>query len=143
MFQLADATPFILLAVLSIRFSQVPQLPLTLITFFTVFALAAPIESTATSKIITQLIGECFSPKYVAVVNGGREENSSLLEQPFDYIFFTGSPAIGHVVMKSASKHLTPVTLELGGKSPCIVDSSAKLSLAAKRIVFGRGRGFF
>ncbi|MDO4531885.1 MAG: aldehyde dehydrogenase family protein, partial [Bacillota bacterium] len=75
---------------------------------------------------------------YVAVVEGGRAENQALLDQRFDYIFFTGGVDVGREVMQKAAKHLTPVTLELGGKSPCIVDSTAKLRLAAKRIVFGK-----
>lgn len=91
-----------------------------------------------TSAILAQIIEECFPPKYVSVVTGGRSENTALLAQHFDYIFFTGSQAVGKEVMKQASSHLTPVTLELGGKSPCIVDSSADLPLAAKRIVFGK-----
>ena len=69
---------------------------------------------------------------------GGRKENSFLLEQPFDYIFFTGSQNVGKEVLRHAAEHLTPVTLELGGKSPCIVDSTANVKLAAKRIVFGK-----
>lgn len=91
-----------------------------------------------TSAVIQELIAECFAPSYVAVVTGGRQENTCLLQQPFDYIFFTGSQAVGKEVMRQAAEHLTPVTLELGGKSPCIVDSSAKIELAAKRIVFGK-----
>ena len=91
-----------------------------------------------TSSLIEKMIRECFSPEMVAVVTGGRAENTSLLEEHFDYIFFTGSQNVGREVMKKASAHLTPVTLELGGKSPCIVDKSADLKLAAKRIVFGK-----
>ncbi len=75
----------------------------------------------ATSHALAQLLGECFSPEYVAVVEGGRAENTALLEQPFDRIFFTGSPAVGRTVMAAAARHLTPVTLELGGKSPVIL----------------------
>ena len=74
----------------------------------------------------------------MAVVTGGRKENSCLLGGEFDYIFFTGSQAVGKEVLRNAAERLTPVTLELGGKSPCIVDSTAKLKLAAKRIVFGK-----
>ena len=92
----------------------------------------------ATSRIIRELIGECFPPEYVAVVEGGRKENQALLEQRFDYIFFTGGVTVGREVMRKAAEHLTPVSLELGGKSPCIVDSSAKLDLAAKRLAFGK-----
>ena len=91
-----------------------------------------------TSEIIARIIRESFPEQYVNVVTGGRAENTSLLAQHFDYIFFTGSQAVGKEVMKSASAHLTPVTLELGGKSPCIVDKSANIKLAAKRIVFGK-----
>ncbi len=69
---------------------------------------------------------------------GGRAENACLLQEHFDYIFFTGSQSVGKEVMRKASEHLTPVTLELGGKSPCIIDKSANLKLAAKRIVFGK-----
>ena len=91
-----------------------------------------------TSAMIEKIIGECFRPEYVSVVTGGREENTCLLSQHFDYIFFTGSQAVGKEVMRQASAHLTPVTLELGGKSPCIVEKTANLKLAAKRIVFGK-----
>lgn len=94
--------------------------------------------SPATSALVSEIINECFSPEYVAVVTGGRAENTSLLEEHFDYIFFTGSQNVGKEVMKKASVHLTPVTLELGGKSPCIIDKSADLKLAARRIVFGK-----
>lgn len=94
--------------------------------------------SPATSALIQRLLSQCFPPEYVAVVEGGRAENQALLEQKFDYIFFTGSVAVGKEVMAKASVHLTPVTLELGGKSPCVVDKSAKLDLAAKRLVFGK-----
>lgn len=91
-----------------------------------------------TSEIIHQLISECFSKEYVTVVTGGRQENTCLLREHFDYIFFTGSQAVGKEVMRCASSHLTPVTLELGGKSPCLVEKSANIPLAAKRIVFGK-----
>lgn len=91
-----------------------------------------------TSAVISQIIRECFSSEAVAVVTGGREENTSLLNEHFDYIFFTGSQAVGKEVMKKASAHLTPVTLELGGNSPCIIDASADLRLAARRVVFGK-----
>ena len=94
--------------------------------------------SPATTPIICTIIKECFSPEYVAVVTGGRAENTCLLEEHFDYIFFTGSPSVGKEVMRHASEHLTPVTLELGGKSPCIVEKTANLKLAARRIVFGK-----
>lgn len=91
-----------------------------------------------TSRLILELLTECFEEKYVAVIMGGREENSCLLHEHFDYIFFTGSQAVGKEVMRCASAHLTPVTLELGGKSPCIVEKSANLKMAARRIVFGK-----
>ena len=92
----------------------------------------------ATSHAIAELVADLYPPEYIAVVEGGREQNSALLEQTFDYIFFTGSVAVGHVVMEAAAKHLTPVTLELGGKSPVIVDQTADLKLAARRIAFGK-----
>lgn len=94
--------------------------------------------SPATSNIIKTIITEVFPTEYVAVVTGGREENNFLLDEKFDYIFFTGSKAVGSLVLQKAAPHLTPVTLELGGKSPCIVDAYANLRLAAKRIVFGK-----
>jgi aldehyde dehydrogenase (NAD+) len=92
----------------------------------------------ATAAAIKELIEGIFPREYVAVVTGGRAENACLLDQKFDYIFFTGSKGVGIEVMKKAAEHLTPVTLELGGKSPCIVDETANLPLAAKRIVFGK-----
>ena len=91
-----------------------------------------------TNRVIESIIDECFDPHYVAVVNGGRAENTSLLNEHFDYIFFTGSQAVGKEVMRKASEYLTPVTLELGGKSPCIVDRTADIPTAARRIVFGK-----
>ena len=91
-----------------------------------------------TSRVIEKMLTECFAPEYVTVVTGGRAENQSLLEQRFDYIFFTGSHRVGREVMRKAAENLTPVTLELGGKSPCIVDKSAQIALAAKRIVWGK-----
>ena len=84
------------------------------------------------------MIEECFPAHYVAVVDGGRAENQALLQQRFDMIFFTGGKTVGREVLRHAAEYLTPVTLELGGKSPCIVDSTAKIRLAAKRIVFGK-----
>ena len=92
----------------------------------------------ATSKVIAQIVAECFPPEYVALVEGGRAENQALLQQRFDMIFFTGGKTVGREVLRHAAEYLTPVTLELGGKSPCIVDSTAKIRLAAKRIVFGK-----
>lgn len=94
--------------------------------------------SPATSSVIEKIIAECFSPEYVAVVTGGRAENSALLEQKFDFVFFTGSQAVGKEVLRHTAEYLTPAVLELGGKSPCIVDASANIKLAAKRIVFGK-----
>ncbi len=94
--------------------------------------------SPATSKVIEKLIRECFAPEYVAVVTGGRAENSALLDQKFDFVFFTGSQSVGKEVLRHTAEHLTPAVLELGGKSPCIVDASANIKLAAKRIVFGK-----
>ncbi len=91
-----------------------------------------------TSKVLKQLIEDTFDEEYVCVIEGGREANKALLDSKFDYIFFTGSVSVGKVVMESAAKHLTPVTLELGGKSPCIVDETANLDLAAKRIIWGK-----
>ncbi|MBE6992579.1 MAG: aldehyde dehydrogenase [Ruminococcaceae bacterium] len=91
-----------------------------------------------TSAVLAKLIAETFPTEYIAVVEGGREENQALLREKFDYIFFTGSVAVGKTVMEAASKHLTPVTLELGGKSPAIVDETANIPLAAKRIAFGK-----
>ena len=91
-----------------------------------------------TSDVILQILSQCFDPEYVAVVTGGRAENTCLLREHFDYIFFTGSQFVGKEVMRNAAEHLTPVTLELGGKSPCIVDKSADIKLAARRIVFGK-----
>ena len=92
----------------------------------------------ATSHAIAKIIGDIFPQEYIAVVEGGREENKALLEEAFDYIFFTGSVEVGKTVMAAAAKHLTPVTLELGGKSPAIVDETANIPLAAKRIAFGK-----
>ena len=91
-----------------------------------------------TSALLQSLIADCFPPEYVAVVTGGRAENTSLLEGEFDHIFFTGNPVVGREVMARAAERLTPVTLELGGKSPCLVDKTANLKLAARRIVFGK-----
>ena len=92
----------------------------------------------ATAEAIKELIENTFERQYVAVVTGGRAENACLLDQKFDYIFFTGSKGVGKEVMKKAAEHLTPVTLELGGKSPCIIDETANLALAARRIAFGK-----
>lgn len=94
--------------------------------------------SPATGRIIEKIVAECFAPEYVAVVTGGRAENAALLEQKWDFVFFTGSQAVGKEVLRHTAEYLTPVVLELGGKNPCIVDASANIKLAAKRIVFGK-----
>lgn len=94
--------------------------------------------SPATSRVIETILSECFPSEYVAVVTGGRAENTALLDQKFDFVFFTGSQAVGREVLRHTAEHLTPAVLELGGKSPCIVDASANIPLAAKRIVFGK-----
>ena len=91
-----------------------------------------------TSAIIAEIISVVFPPEHAAVITGGREENQALLDEKFDSIFFTGGQQVGRLVLEKATKHLTPVTLELGGKSPCIVDETAKLPLAARRIVWGK-----
>ncbi len=92
----------------------------------------------ATSAVLAEMLGSIFPPELVKVVLGGRENCNALLEEKFDYIFFTGSPAVGHGIMEAAARHLTPVTLELGGKSPCIVDATANLKVAARRVAFGK-----
>lgn len=94
----------------------------------------------ATSNIIKKVLEQTFDEEYVAYIDPtrGKEVVEELLEMRFDYIFFTGSITVGKIIMKAASKFLTPVTLELGGKSPCIVDSDAKIELAARRIVWGK-----
>lgn len=94
--------------------------------------------SPATSRMVEEIITEAFPKEYVAVVTGGRAENQHLLEMKFDFVFFTGSQSVGKEVLRHTAEHLTPAVLELGGKSPCIVDNTAKISLAAKRIVFGK-----
>lgn len=94
--------------------------------------------SPATGKVIQKLCRTYASEKLLSVVTGGREVNADLLDQRYDYIFFTGGKTVGRLVMEKASRYLTPITLELGGKSPCIVDETADLKLAARRIVFGK-----
>lgn len=94
--------------------------------------------SPATSAVMASLIEEAFDPGHVSCILGGRAENSLLLDQRWDYIFFTGSPAVGKLVMVKASRFLTPVSLELGGKSPCIVTEDCDLELAAARLAFGK-----
>ncbi|MEB3282984.1 MAG: aldehyde dehydrogenase [Lyngbya sp.] len=102
-------------------------------------AILKPSEIAAnTSKVVAQMIQKTFDPAYVAAVEGGVEISQALLAQKFDHIFFTGGTKIGQIVMEAAAKHLTPVTLELGGKSPCIVDSDVQLDYAAKRIAWGK-----
>lgn len=90
------------------------------------------------SAVLAQLVSEAFAPEYIALVQGNREVNGTLLEMRWDQIFFTGSPDLGKMVMAAAAKNLTPVVLELGGKSPCIIDSTANIALAAKRIAWGK-----
>lgn len=87
---------------------------------------------------LKKMLGDCFIPEFVSIVEGGRAENVALLEEKFDYIFFTGSVPVGKFVMTQAAKNLTPVTLELGGKSPCIIDETANIPLAARRLAFGK-----
>lgn len=94
--------------------------------------------SVHTSELIVTIIREVFKPEYVCAFEGGHEINTALLDEKFDFIFFTGSVAVGKTVMHAAAEHLTPLCLELGGKSPCIVDSSADIRLAARRIVWGK-----
>lgn len=92
----------------------------------------------ATAHVVDKIIREVFDEGHVEIVHGGKIENTILLEQKFDIIFFTGSPRLGKIVYKAASETLTPVVLELGGKSPCIVDQDANLKLAARRIAWGK-----
>ena len=94
--------------------------------------------SPETGRIVETIIKECFAPEYVTTVTGGRAENSALLDAKFDMVFFTGSAAVGKEVLRRTAEHLTPCVLELGGKSPCIVEESADVELAARRIVFGK-----
>lgn len=102
-------------------------------------AVVKPSEYTpAMSALLKTIVAEAFPEEYVAVVEGGADVSQQLLELRFDHIFFTGSVPVGKIVMAAAAKHLTPVTLELGGKSPAIVDQSASIDLAAKRIVWGK-----
>ena len=90
------------------------------------------------SKVIEKMIAATFDKRYIAVVQGNRVVNEALLQNRFDIIFFTGSPALGRTVMSAAAKNLTPVVLELGGKSPCIIDKDADIKIAAKRIAWGK-----
>ncbi len=90
------------------------------------------------AMVMEELISDTFKPDFIAMVQGGRKVNEMLLKERFDFIFYTGSPGVGKVVMRAASEHLTPAVLELGGKSPCIVDKSANINVAAKRIAWGK-----
>lgn len=90
------------------------------------------------SKVIEEMINDTFEEKYIAVVQGNRDVNTALLEERWDMIFFTGSPALARKVMTAAAKNLTPVVLELGGKSPCIIDKTADIKIAARRIAWGK-----
>jgi aldehyde dehydrogenase (NAD+) len=102
-------------------------------------AIIKPSESTpAISALIKMIISKTFDKEYIRVVEGERETTSALINSPFDYIFFTGSVPVGRIVMEAAAKNLVPVTLELGGKSPTIVDKTANLDIAAKRIMWGK-----
>lgn len=91
-----------------------------------------------TEKVILNMIDQTFEPEYIKVITGGVKESQALLDEPFDYIFFTGSPSVGKIIMKKASEHLTPVTLELGGKSPAIIEDLIDMALIAKRIAYGK-----
>lgn len=103
-------------------------------------AIVKPSElSSNTAKVIEKVIGEAFSKEFVAVVQGGVAETSDLMDHRYDKVFFTGSPKVGSIIMEKAAKHLTPVVLELGGKSPTIIDKSADLEIATRRIAFGKG----
>ena len=95
-----------------------------------------------TSELLAELITETFPEKYISIFTGGRDVNTALLAEKYDYIFFTGGPVLGKVVAEAAARNLTPITLELGGKSPCIVDESANLKRAARRIVWGKFLNF-
>ena len=95
-------------------------------------------DTPTVAKVMESMIVENFDSSYISIVQGARETNTILFSQRFDIIFFTGSPKVGKVVMKAAAEHLTPVVLELGGKSPCIVDADANIDIAAKRIIWGK-----
>lgn len=102
-------------------------------------AILKPSEFTSnTSKIIYEIISEVFPEEYVAVIEGGKETSQELLSLKWDYIFFTGSTKVGKIIYQKAAEHLTPVTLELGGKNPCIVDNTASIKVTAKRIAWGK-----
>jgi aldehyde dehydrogenase (NAD+) len=91
-----------------------------------------------TAQVMSEIISACFPKEYIAFTNGNRDVNKALLEQRFDMIFFTGSPLLGKTVMRAAAEHLTPVVLELGGKSPCIIDRYANIEVAARRVAWGK-----
>lgn len=102
-------------------------------------AILKPSEhATHTAQVVTDLIADTFDPSYITVFQGDASVSQQLLAEKFDHIFFTGGTTIGRIIMEAAAKHLTPVTLELGGKSPCIVDTDINLDHAAKRIVWGK-----
>ena len=102
-------------------------------------AIIKPSELTPnTSKVIAKIINNNFDENYIRVIEGAKETSQKLLEQKFDHIFFTGGSSIGKIVMEAAAKHLTPVTLELGGKSPCIIDTNINVKETAKRIAWGK-----
>jgi acyl-CoA reductase-like NAD-dependent aldehyde dehydrogenase len=102
-------------------------------------ALLKPSElAPATSAVLAKLVERTFSPEYCALVEGGVEETTALLRESFDHIFFTGSIPVGKIVMRAAAEHLTPVTLELGGKSPCIIDKETDIKVTARRIAWGK-----
>lgn len=102
-------------------------------------AVIKPSEYSAhTSKVMQELVESVFDPEYVTVILGEKEIAEELLKNKFDYIFYTGSTRVGKIVMENAARNLTPVTLELGGKSPCIIDEDSNVKLAAKRIIFGK-----
>ncbi|WP_391208202.1 aldehyde dehydrogenase [Psychrobacillus sp. L4] len=102
-------------------------------------AVIKPSEATPyTSNIVKKIIEETFDPRYIRVIEGEKEVTSLLIHAPFDFIFFTGSVKVGKIVMRAASERLTPIALELGGKSPAIVDHTANLEVAAKRIAWGK-----
>ena len=100
--------------------------------------LKPPAAAPRSARLIATIIRDRFDPAYISLVEGGAETGQLLLEEKFDYIFFTGGPATGRLVMQAAARHLTPVTLELGGKNPCIVDVDTHLDYTARRIVWGK-----
>lgn len=91
-----------------------------------------------TSKLLSEIIKECFDEEYCAIVEGGAQETTALLNEKFDFILYTGSTHVGKIVAQAAAKHLTPVVLEMGGKSPCIIDNTADIEISARRIVWGK-----